>query len=137
MVAPTYLLDTNMWIYALKGNNPTLTKRLGQTDPAAIAFCSVVQAELWHGAHRYGNAERRIALLRSLFEQHESFGFDAKAAELYGQIRHQLESSGEVIGPMDLLIAAITLANEVTLVTNNTSEFRRIDDLAVEDWLED
>jgi tRNA(fMet)-specific endonuclease VapC len=41
---------------------------------------------------------------------------------------------GMVIGPNDLLIAAIALANSVTLVTNNTQEFRRVVGLNVEDW---
>ncbi|MEM7133048.1 MAG: type II toxin-antitoxin system VapC family toxin [Chloroflexota bacterium] len=134
MVEPTYLLDTNMWIFLLKGKNPTLTERLGKIDPAAIALCSVVKAELWHGTHRYGNRERRVSILHTIFEQHKSFGFDDRAAEVYGQICHDLEARGQVIGPMDMLIAAIALANRLTLVTHNTNEFSRLDELLLEDW---
>lgn len=134
MVKANYLLDTNMWIYALKGNSQALTERLAQTDPTTIAFCSIVKAELFHGAQRYGNRERRIALLRSLFDQHQSFTFCDRAAEVYGQIRYELESSGQTIGPMDMLIAAIAIVNNLTLVTYNIREFMRIEALEWEDW---
>ena len=39
-----------------------------------------------------------------------------------------------MIGPYDLLIAAIALANGCTLVTHNTQEFSRIPGLVLEDW---
>ena len=76
-----------------------------------------------------------MSLLRSLFEQHQCFGFDVQTAEAYGGIRHQLESTGKVIGPMDMLIAAIAVVNKLTVVTHNTMEFERIDGLAVENWV--
>lgn len=39
-----------------------------------------------------------------------------------------------MIGPYDLQIAAIALANDLTLVTHNTREFARVPDLRLEDW---
>jgi tRNA(fMet)-specific endonuclease VapC len=38
------------------------------------------------------------------------------------------------IGPNDLLIAAIALANGLIVVTHNTSEFSRVPGLSIEDW---
>jgi len=70
MITPTHLLDTNTWIYALKGQPTALVARLGAVDPASVAFCSVIKAELLHGAYRYGNQERRLALLHALFSRH-------------------------------------------------------------------
>lgn len=49
-------------------------------------------------------------------------------------IRHFLEKTGWIIGPNDLLIAAICLAHGVTLVTGNVSEFQRVPGLMVESW---
>lgn len=63
-----------------------------------------------------------------------SFPFDDEAAEVYGRIRADLEKLGTPIGPNDLLIAAIGLANDATVVTHNTREFSRIADLKLEDW---
>ncbi|MFN8495373.1 MAG: type II toxin-antitoxin system VapC family toxin [Caldilineaceae bacterium] len=134
MVTPTHLLDTNTWIYVLKGNPGQLVARLGTVDPDSVAFCSIVKAELVHGAYRYGNREKRLTLLQTLFNRHASFPFDDQAAAVYGRIRYALETKGQVIGPMDLLIAAIALANNLILVTHNTDEFARVDGLQMEDW---
>ena len=63
--------------------------------------------------------------------------FDGKAAEEYGKIRAELERKGTPIGPMDTLIAGHARARGLILVTNNTREFNRVADLAVEDWTQD
>jgi tRNA(fMet)-specific endonuclease VapC len=60
--------------------------------------------------------------------------FDDAAADQYGAIRHDLESIGQVIGPLDIQIAAIALAHGCTLVTHNTAEFSRVQGLRFEDW---
>lgn len=134
MVTPTHLFDTNTWIYVLKGNPGLLVARLGSVDPDSVAFCSIVKAELLHGAYRYDNREKRLAILQMLFSRHSSFPFDDQTTEIYGHIRYELETKGQVIGPMDLLIAAIALANNLILVTHNTDEFARVDGLQLEDW---
>lgn len=61
--------------------------------------------------------------------------FDLEAAECCGRLREQLNRKGQPIGPYDLLIASQALARNMTLVTNNQKEFRRIDQLKLEDWL--
>jgi len=38
------------------------------------------------------------------------------------------------VGEMDILIASFCLANDCTLVTNNTSDFKNIDKLRLVDW---
>jgi tRNA(fMet)-specific endonuclease VapC len=60
--------------------------------------------------------------------------FDDAAADLGGNLRAQLARQGAPIGPYDLQIAAIALANECTLVTHNVREFSRVPDLTIEDW---
>ena len=60
--------------------------------------------------------------------------FDTYATEEYGKIRADLERKGTPIGPMDMLIAAHAKAEDLILVTNNTREFERVEDLEVEDW---
>ena len=69
-----------------------------------------------------------------LFETLGSLPFDDRSAVEYGVIRKRLESQGQVIGPNDMLIAAISLANDLTLVTHNVGEFSRVPGLRIEDW---
>jgi tRNA(fMet)-specific endonuclease VapC len=128
-----YLLDTNTWIVYLKRSDSTVRARLQQLLPRKVLLCSIVKAELLHGAEKYGNRARRLTILAELFDPYVSVPFDDRAAGLYGRMRHELEKAGGMIGPNDLLIAAIALANGLTLVTHN-AEFRRVQGLRVEDW---
>jgi virulence-associated protein VagC len=65
----------------------------------------------------------------------EILPFENAAAVVYGRIRADLERAGNVIGPMDLLIAAHALSEHATVVTSNEREFRRVEGLVVENWL--
>ncbi len=129
-----WLLDPNAWIVYLKGPLSPIRARLQSLQPSEVVFCSVVKAELLHGAEKYGNRERRLNILRELFAPYLSLPFDDAAAVQHGRIRHELEITGSVIGSHDLMISAIALANNHTLVTHNTSEFARVRGLTIEDW---
>jgi tRNA(fMet)-specific endonuclease VapC len=129
-----WLLDTNAWITYLKTPQSSIHSRLQSLQPTDVVLCSVVKAELLHGAEKYGNRERRLGLLRELFAPYASHPFDDAAAAHYARIRHELEIAGNVIGPNDLMIAAIAVANNHTLVTHNTAEFSRVRELTIENW---
>ncbi len=60
--------------------------------------------------------------------------FDEAAAKRAAKVRHELEKTGSVIGPFDVLIAGHALATGMVLVTNNMGEFSRVDGLKLEDW---
>lgn len=129
-----WLPDTNVWIQVLKNPGGSLEQKILSHPPDQICLCSVVKAELWHGAHKYANTARRLTNLNKLFAGFVSLPFDDNAAWHYGDIRHQLEIGGCVIGPNDLKIAAICLAHNLTLVTANIGEFSRVGSLRCEDW---
>jgi tRNA(fMet)-specific endonuclease VapC len=130
-----YLLDTNSWIHYLKHADSPVRARLEALQPSDIACCSIVRAELLHGAEKYGNRDRRVAKVVDTLRPFASYPFDDVAAAQYALVRHQLEVAGQTIGPFDLQIAAICLCHGLTLVTNNVSEFSRVKGLRVEDWL--
>jgi tRNA(fMet)-specific endonuclease VapC len=81
-------------------------------------------------AHQAGN----LGLITLLRQQFVSLFFNDRAAEEYGRIRAHLAGLGKPIGPNDLMIATIALANNLTLVTHNTMEFSRVPGLQLEDW---
>ena len=60
--------------------------------------------------------------------------FDNYAAEGYGRVRAELERKGTPIGPMDMLIAGNARSEGLILITNNTREFLRVQNLEAEDW---
>jgi tRNA(fMet)-specific endonuclease VapC len=87
-----WLLDTNVWIRYLKDPQSRVRARLEEKSPADIRCCSIVRAELLHGARKYGAPERRIALVQKTLAPYDSLPFDDAAAEHYATIRHELES---------------------------------------------
>jgi tRNA(fMet)-specific endonuclease VapC len=131
-----WLLDTNTWIAFLKPGGRSVLERLETCADGDVVLCSVVKAELWHGAYKYTNREVRLARLDELFARHVSLPFDDAAARHYASIRHHLEVIGAVIGPNDLKIAAICLAHGLRLVTANAREFSRVAGLETDDWLQ-
>ena len=131
-----FLLDTNVWIQLLKQPSPSLRQRLETEAAGNIVTCSVVKAELWHGALKFQNSQQRHLTVENLLAPYASLPFDDEAARFYGSIRHKLETVGQVIGSNDLKIAAICLAHGLTLVSSNTGEFQRVAGLQLEDWLQ-
>ena len=129
-----YLLDTNTCIIYIKGKNLSLKQRMEDTLISDIAVCSVVKSELFYGSMKSVNPERNYALQQEFLEQFISLPFDDTSAHIFGTIRAQLEKKGTPIGAYDLQIAAIAIANNLTLVTHNTREFSRILELKIEDW---
>jgi tRNA(fMet)-specific endonuclease VapC len=103
--------------------------------PSDIESCSIVRAELLHGAEKYGNRNRRVATVVQTLAPFRSLPFDDDAAAIYAHIRHALEVAGATIGPYDLQIAAICLLHGATLVTDNAGEFARVNGLKMENWL--
>lgn len=130
----SYLLDTNTCIRYLNGQTENVKARLERLKPDEIVLCSVVKAELLYGATKSTISERTFSRLNRFFSLFNSLAFDDRSAVVYGVIRADLERRGMPIGPNDLMIAAIALASDSTLVTHNTKEFGRIDNLKHEDW---
>ncbi|HJT77622.1 MAG TPA: type II toxin-antitoxin system VapC family toxin [Gemmataceae bacterium] len=133
----SHLPDTNAFVDHLRhGPASRVTARLLAAPPGSVFLCSVVLAELIFGAVRSGpvNEAANRTLIARLRAQCVAIPFEDQAAEEYGKLRAYLAASGQLIGPNDLMIAAIALANGLTLVTHNTSEFSRVPGLALEDW---
>jgi tRNA(fMet)-specific endonuclease VapC len=129
-----YLLDTNTCIHYLNGRAPNVLRRLQVLPPAEVRVCAVVKAEMYFGAMKSVDPGHTLAQQRAFLDAFVSLPFDDQAAEAYGRLRAELARRGTPIGPNDLMIAAIALAHDLTLVTHNTAEFSRVPGLRLEDW---
>lgn len=89
---------------------------------------------MFAGAYKSKNKEKTLDKLKIFFSPIKSLPFTDEAAEVYGNIRADLEKKGTPIGPYDLQIASIAVLNNLTLVTHNVREFSRVEDLKIEDW---
>lgn len=129
-----WLPDTNIWISYFKNPEGAVERRLRSHQPDEVFTCSVIRAELMHGAGKFGNPERRRQKVLEALQPCTSLPFDDAAADEYAKITNELERRGEVIGPFDRQIAAIARVHGLIVATNNVREFSRIEGLSVEDW---
>ena len=131
-----YLLDSNAWIALFRGKSEALLSELKRHPATDILLCPVVITELQYGVFR-SPPEYRAAnqqLVDELRTTYGSVSFDDAAALDAAELRAHLAMLGRPIGPYDLLIAAISRTNGLTLVTHNTSEFARVPGLTLVDW---
>ena len=130
-----WLLDTNILIAALKQNSLVLA-RLEGVSPGDLALSPVVLGELELGVIKSRWSATNRKRLDALITHFPLVPLDAAAAKVYGEVRAALERSGNIIGANDLWIAAQAVALNLILVTDNVGEFKRVEGLVVENWLE-
>ncbi|MCK5784141.1 MAG: tRNA(fMet)-specific endonuclease VapC [Desulfobacterales bacterium] len=128
-----YLLDTNIVIYTMK-NRPQQVKRSFKQHAGQMCISAVTLGELVFGAEHSQQVERNLADIEAMVARLEVLPLDKKAAYHFGQIRAALYSSGQPIGPYDMMIAGHARASGLILVTNNVREFERVPGLIVENW---
>jgi tRNA(fMet)-specific endonuclease VapC len=129
------LLDTNICIYALKQHPGVLARLLASSRPE-VSLSVITEAELRAGAAKSASPTRTLRLLESFLAPLTVLDFSSADAVAYAHVRAKLERAGTPIGPVDTFIAAQALARELTLVTNDEREFRRVTGLRVESWAE-
>lgn len=129
-----YLLDTNICIYVINHKPQQVFERFRQYQLGELAVSSITASELAFGVEKSGS-ERNKQALKKFLSPLEILPYDEQAIWHYAQLHHDLQSKGQTIGSLDMLIAAHALALDVVLVTNNTKEFERIEKLKLENWV--
>ncbi|MGK7930132.1 MAG: type II toxin-antitoxin system VapC family toxin [Microcystaceae cyanobacterium] len=130
-----YLLDTNICIYIIKEKPKSVFDKFNSLKPLDIAISSITVAELKYGIYKSQKSQQNKVALAQFLLPLSIIDFNEKATDYYGKIRYSLEKQGQVIGGMDMLIAAHALSLDVILVTNNLKEFTRIPNLRLENWV--
>lgn len=128
------MLDTNIIIYLRTGRSRAVEERIAQLSPGDVVMSVVTYGELVYGAEKSKAREAALARLKQMVAIVSVDDLPRSAGTEYGAIRADLGRRGELIGPNDLWIAAHARAADLTLVTNNEREFRRVPGLKVENW---
>lgn len=130
-----YMLDTNICIFVIKNKTESVLQKFMEHNPNDICISSITYAELLHGVEKSMAKEKNRIALTMFLSEIQIVSFDVLAAQSYGIIKANLQKKGQPIGPMDTLIAAHAQSIGLTLVTNNTREFSRVENLVLEDWV--
>ena len=131
-----YLIDTNICIYIMNNHPPEVLQKFKNIGVGKIGISSITISELHYGVCKSNHIKKNIKLLDEFLSPFDILSYDENASRYYGKIRCQLEKQGNLIGPLDMLIAAHALSEKLILVTNNVKEFGRIKLLRIENWVE-
>ena len=129
-----YLLDSDWVIDALRGGRVSdrTRHRIDQLAPQGIAISMISLAELSVGPNLVEASARSRMEMLSFIEEFTLLGVDAATCEIFGSIKAGLQLRGQLIDDFDTMIAATALQYDLTLLTNNTRHFERIDGLRIE-----
>ena len=130
----TYMLDTNICIYAIKNKPEQVLEKLKENLSNGICISAITLAELQHGVEKSMNPEKNSMALLQFLSILDILPFDDLAAVEYGKICAYLQKRGTPIGTMDMLIAAHAKTENLIIVTNNVREFERVPNLKIENW---
>ena len=140
-----YLLDTNICSYIIKHKPIEILHKFNRISKGHLFISSITTAELHYWRYKnkklheksknIGNPKINALVISEFMRRINVLDFDESAAEVYGELRTELEFKGNSIGNMDLMIGAHALSVKAVLVTNNVKEFKRLPHLKIENWL--
>jgi len=129
-----YLLDTNIVSDLIRNPQGLAARRIAEVGEGEVATSIIVASELRFGAERRGS-ERLTRQMEAILALLPVLPLGGDSDRHYGILRTSLERKGQPIGGNDMLIAAHALELAATLVTDNVSEFERVDGLVLENWI--
>jgi len=130
-----FMLDTNLCIRVLRDRPVGLRERFN-AEAASLCISMITLAELFYGAEKSAKPVENRNQVEAFAARLELLPFDIAAAAHFADIRADLERKGRVIGPYDLMIAGHARSRGLVVITGNLGEFRRVEGLRSEDWLE-
>jgi tRNA(fMet)-specific endonuclease VapC len=131
---PRYMLDTDTCSYIMKRSNDAVLKRIRKIPVHEVCISVITKSELLYGVELSPKRQQDETALTSFLGYVEVLDFPDRASAHYAMIRADLKKQGTMIGANDLFIAAHARCLGLTLVTNNSREFRRVRNLAIENW---
>ena len=131
-----YILDTNICIYIINQKPAKVLRKFERYPVYDFGISSITHAELQYGVEKSEYKTINQAALDEFLLPLTILPFQGKrVVKCYGEIRTSLESKGQTIGPLDMLIAAHALSMKLTIISNNIKEFSRIPKLKCENWV--
>jgi len=129
-----YLLDTNIWIYYLKGqfNLNSQFKKVGFEN---LGISEISIAELKYGAYNSQKIDANLKVIESLIQLITTYSI-LPGLDIYASEKTRLKNEGMIIDDFDLLIGATSISSNLLLITRNIKHFSRIKNIQIENWID-
>jgi tRNA(fMet)-specific endonuclease VapC len=130
-----YLIDADILINSIKGNS-RIHQRIAELAVIPKAISIITYGELIYGAKKSKQVEKNSSIIYRIAEIFPIIGISRAIMETFVELKVSLERKGQRLDEFDLMIAATALSLNYTLVTNNSTHFRRIEGIRLENWME-
>jgi tRNA(fMet)-specific endonuclease VapC len=132
-----YMLDTDICSYIIREKPLKVFERFEALEMGQLYISVITYAELIYGVEHSSSKKINRPIVDDFVRHLSIISWDKEAAEHYGNIRAVLQADGNIIGSMDMMIAAHARSQKMILVTNNEKHFKRILKLKVENWADE
>jgi len=126
------MLDTNIVSCLIKGH-PKVLARITSGYMTDLCVSAITEGELLFGLAKRPKAKRLHHAVRELLQCVDVLAWESVAAQSYGNLRAAMERRGQVMAPLDMLIASHAISINAVLITTDRS-FSMVSGLHVEDW---
>ncbi|RLA22068.1 MAG: VapC toxin family PIN domain ribonuclease [Gammaproteobacteria bacterium] len=130
-----YMMDTDTCIYLKNRRPPAIAERFRSLQWGEVVMSVITFGELYNGAMKSQETTAALNNVNRLGERLPVQFLSVEVAKSYAIIRSSLEKKGAIIGGNDLWIAAHAMTLDLTVITNNTKEFNRVENLRIENWV--
>ncbi len=127
-----YMLDTNT-VSSLLRQNLNVGKRITSIPMDCLCLSAISEGELLYGLAKKPGAKNLHKAVQEFLKRIDVLSWNSQVAEHYGKLRAELEVKGNILGPLDMQIAAHAFQVGATLVTNDRA-FNMVKKLKIEDW---
>ena len=127
------LLDTDICIEVLRGNQRIIEKRISCDERVAICFMTV--AELYYGAERSKYTHKNINIIDEFLLSIDVINTDIEIMKKFGEIKTKLHTKNILLPDADILIASVALTKCSKLITGNIKHYNRFDNLVIDNWI--
>ena len=129
-----YLLDTNICIHYFKGQFK-IKEKIEQIGFKKFAISEITLAELIYGAEKSERKDKNIKVVEDFSEKITIIPI-FESIRIYGKEKARLKTKGTIISDLDLFIGATAIVNDMTLVTRNVKEFKRMENIKIKNWID-
>jgi predicted nucleic acid-binding protein len=126
------MLDADVIIRGERGTFD-LAAWMTQHEEEGFEVAAITVVELWHGVERASGEHRgkRERYIRAILEELPKIPYTETTALEHARIWALLESSGQMIGDYDLIVAATAVERGCAVATFNKRHFERVKGLRV------
>ncbi|TAF59027.1 MAG: type II toxin-antitoxin system VapC family toxin [Flavobacterium sp.] len=127
-----YLIDTNIAIFYMKGKFD-LEVKFDKVTAENCFISEITLAELNFGVEKSEKPEKNKKALDNFLTGVQILPI-FHSLDLYAKEKARLQKAGTSVDDFDLLIGVTSVTHKLIMVTNNTSHFKRITGIKLEDW---